>query len=219
MCACPVVKSCTRSRPHTPIWRSLLTSETQTIEEVNSWAPWSKSCKDQNNNLFASDPTSNAEQEGLKQSECLVLYFVIDLFLCFRLQLQWYGFHFMVSNRIGIGRIKHFVKDSIIWFYFGRNGILFPLRLLPDSTSSENWALFEETKNKCVDLNPLFCRKVKGDKGNVAAKGKPFKAPLVPRPSVPELPMYSKFPLLGPWCNISRVDGKVIFRASIFILE
>ena len=77
----------------------------------------------------------------------------------------------------------------------------------------------KKQKINVLILNPLFCRKVKGDKGNVAAKRKPFKAPLVPRPLVPEPPMYSKFPLWGPWCNISRVDGKVIFRASIFILE
>lgn len=58
-----------------------------------------------------------------------------------------------------------------------------------------------------------------GDKGNIAAKPKPLKAVLVPRPLVPEPPMYSEFPQRGPWCNISRIDGKVIFRASIFILE
>ena len=64
-----------------------LSSETQTIEEVKSEAQWIKSCKDLII-LFASDPSSNTEQEESKQSECLVLCFVFDLLLCFRLQLQ-----------------------------------------------------------------------------------------------------------------------------------
>ncbi|KAK2548937.1 Serine/threonine-protein kinase Nek4 [Acropora cervicornis] len=55
-------------------------------------------------------------------------------------------------------------------------------------------------------------RKVKADKGNITAKPKTYKAPLVARPLVPEPPMYSKFPQWWPWCNITPFDGKVIFR-------
>ena len=77
--------------------------------------------------------------------------------------------------------------------------------------------LYLKKQNICVDLDPLFFRKGHGDKGNLAAKPKPFKAPSAARPSVHEASVYSKFPQRRPGGNINHADGKVLFRASIFI--